>query len=143
MNAVGVAGGTTGDAPDRVPRRDLLSKQDFFRLLAAQLQYQNPFSPGGDTEFLSQMLQFTVMETLQQIDASVNSLNQKLEALQKTQQEAGLSAALNLLGRRVSVLPPGGQRLEGQVSGIRLKDGLPVLLVGEQEVHLGWLEGVR
>lgn len=42
----------------------LLDINDFFKLISAQLQNQSMFNPADDTQFMSQMAQFT---TLQQI----------------------------------------------------------------------------
>ncbi len=42
-----------------------LNTQDFLNLLVAQLTNQDAMNPTSDTEFISQMAQFTTLETMQ------------------------------------------------------------------------------
>ncbi len=44
-----------------------LSMNDFFTLLAAQLQYQDPTQPTDNSQFMSQMAQFAELEQVQDI----------------------------------------------------------------------------
>ena len=37
---------------------DVLGKEDFLKMLTAQMQYQNPLDPMNDQEFIGQMTQF-------------------------------------------------------------------------------------
>lgn len=50
-----------------------VSMQDFFTLLAAQLQNQNMLEPVGDTEFLSQMAQFSALSATQGLNSSFSN----------------------------------------------------------------------
>ncbi len=47
-----------------------LDKMAFLKLLVAQLQHQDPLNPMEDTEFVSQLAQFTSLETLNNIPNS-------------------------------------------------------------------------
>jgi len=51
-----------------------LSMQDFFKLLAAQLQNQNVLDPVDNTEFLSQMAQFSSLSAMQELSSNFNNL---------------------------------------------------------------------
>ena len=47
-----------------------LGRDAFLRLLVAQLQHQDPFNPMSDTEFVSQLAQFSSLEQMQQMNES-------------------------------------------------------------------------
>mgnify|MGYP000904972908 CR=1 FL=1 len=51
-----------------------ITMQDFFTLLAAQLKNQNMLNPVEDTEFLSQMAQFSSLAAMQELSDSFSSL---------------------------------------------------------------------
>jgi flagellar basal-body rod modification protein FlgD len=48
-----------------------LGKDDFFKLFLAQLQNQDPTQPLDDKEFLAQLAQFTMIDTLEQVKSSL------------------------------------------------------------------------
>lgn len=50
-----------------------LSMQDFFSLLSAQLQNQNMMDPVSDTEFLSQMAQFSALTATQELNTGFSN----------------------------------------------------------------------
>lgn len=54
-----------------------LGKDAFLQLLVAQMKYQDPLNPTSDTEYVSQLAQFSQLETLQNL-ASTNENTQML-----------------------------------------------------------------
>jgi flagellar basal-body rod modification protein FlgD len=52
-----------------------LGKQDFLKLLMAQLQNQDPMKPMDDTQMIAQMAQFSALEASQQLNATTQSSN--------------------------------------------------------------------
>jgi flagellar basal-body rod modification protein FlgD len=48
-----------------------LGKDDFFKLFLAQLKNQDPTQPMDDKEFLAQLAQFTMIDTLEQVKSSL------------------------------------------------------------------------
>ncbi len=50
----------------------VMGKEDFLTLLVAQLRHQDPLNPAESTEFTAQLAQFTSLEQLQNIDATLN-----------------------------------------------------------------------
>lgn len=71
-------------------------KLDFLKLLTAQLQYQDPLEPATNTEFTSQMAQFSSLDAQQQS----NSLLQQLLESQGTNQ---MNQAVSYIGKQVVV----------------------------------------
>ncbi|MCX6635772.1 MAG: hypothetical protein NT090_11935 [Acidobacteria bacterium] len=54
--------------------KDLVGKDDFLRLLVAQIRNQNPLNPADGVEFLTQLAQFTQLEELIGIRAQLEAL---------------------------------------------------------------------
>lgn len=50
----------------------LISSEGFLRLLAVQLSNQDCLNPTQDTEFISQMAQFTSLQAMQEVSQAVN-----------------------------------------------------------------------
>ena len=94
--------GITGLATSPGETRDTkeLGKDAFMQLLITQLTHQNPLEPMENTEFISQLAQFSTLE-LQQNMASA------MELMALTQTAATNSQMINLIGKRVIV--PGSE----------------------------------
>lgn len=73
-----------------------LGKDDFLMLLVTQLNNQNPLDPQSNTEFVSQLAQFSSLESLSNISASMDSLLGSYQSSQALQ-------ASSLVGRSVMV----------------------------------------
>jgi flagellar basal-body rod modification protein FlgD len=94
-----------------------LGKDDFLKLLMTQLTHQDPSQPMSDTEFISQMAQFSSLEQMTNMSEGFKQLNQILSSGQ----------ALTLLGRKVEI-GKGGQAIEGTVDAVSGQQN-PQLLV--------------
>ncbi len=82
-----------------------MGKDDFLKLLVAQLQHQDPLNPADPTEFTSQLSEFSSLEQL-------FSVNEQLGRLAGNQGDLERLSALSLIGREV-VSQGGSFRLEG------------------------------
>lgn len=71
-----------------------MGKEDFLKLLVAQLQHQDPLNPADPTEFTSQLAQFGQLEQL-------TNANKSLEQLGRMSGEMEKMSALNLIGQDV------------------------------------------
>lgn len=71
-----------------------LGKNDFLKLLVAQLQHQDPLSPQDGQEFAAQLAQFSSLEQL-------TNINETLEASQAFDLALSNSSMVNLIGKTV------------------------------------------
>jgi flagellar basal-body rod modification protein FlgD len=90
---------------------DELTQSDFIELLVAQVKHQDPTKPMDPGEFMSQLTQSSMVNGINELQKSFDSLATKLTSDQSLQ-------AAGLVGK--SVLLPGGQGLlttGGDISG--------------------------
>lgn len=83
-----------------------LGKDDFLKLLVTQLQNQDPLKPMDNTEFISQMAQFSSLEQMQ-------NMNQSMTALQAT----------TMIGTAVTWNDDQGNQLVGVVNSVSIANG--------------------
>lgn len=88
-----------GTYPDQnlntaLDKKQVLGKEDFLKLLVAQLQNQNPLNPSDPTEFTAQLAQFSSLEQLFAINTNLAQLSTSNAELEKL-------SALSLIGKEI------------------------------------------
>lgn len=96
-----------------------LSMDDLLKLLMTELTYQDPLKPVDNKEFLTQMAQFSSLDTTRQ-------LNENIERLIGSQ---ALNQTAGLLGRTIDALAEDGGILSGQVTALKLVAGAPEITI--------------
>ena len=96
-----------------------LGKDDFLKLLVAQLQNQDPTSPMENTEFISQMAQFSSLEQMTNMSSSFGKLASYITSTE----------AASTLGKRVE-LNIGDTTTIGTVDGITRGENPQILVNG-------------
>ena len=91
-----------------------LGKNEFFKILAAQLQNQDPTSPASNTEFIAQLAQFSSLEQLQTIASSISSIS--------VMQSAGLIG-------KTAVAEMDGTSITGKVESILIQDSVSYAVI--------------
>lgn len=110
-----------------------LGQQQFLDLLVTQLRNQDPLEPVEQTEFISQLAEFSVLE-------GVQTLNAQFDDMLKLQQ---LSDGADLVGKTVEFISPTTGELEqAQVEEARVLDGRIMLTAGVDVVSLDQVTGV-
>jgi len=102
-----------------------MGKDEFLKMLVAQLKYQNPLDPASGTDFAAQLAQFSSLEQLTNLNDNINSFVMNTSTLQ----------AVNLIGKEVSA-GEGESQVKGTVTAVSFSNGSVYLTVGEQEVAL-------
>jgi flagellar basal-body rod modification protein FlgD len=119
---------STGTAPTSTTGNSKLGKQDFLKLLMAQLQNQDPMKPMDDTQMIAQMAQFSALEATQSLQATMQATNNM-----QTVAQAGA-----LIGRYVQSNQADGTSILGAVTGVNFTttDGVtsPTLVVNGKDV---------
>lgn len=77
-------------------QKKTLGQEDFLKLMTTQLQYQDPFKPMENGEFLGQMAQFSTVSSIQDLQSSFAAMAGSMQSSQALQ-------AGGLIGRSVLV----------------------------------------
>ncbi|GII26162.1 flagellar hook capping FlgD N-terminal domain-containing protein [Planosporangium mesophilum] len=110
-----------------------LGKDDFMKLLVAQLRYQDPSSPSDPSAFMAQTAQFTMLEKL-------TNLADAQQQLVAAQLQFGAS---NLVGKTVSYVGADGTETTGVVTAATFTGSNPTVRVGDTDVPLSSVKEVR
>lgn len=73
-----------------------LGKNEFMKLLVAQMNNQNPLEPQDNTEFIAQLAQFSTVEGIENMNSSMDDMSAGLKSSQALQ-------ASSLVGQQVVV----------------------------------------
>ncbi|MGO8700726.1 MAG: flagellar hook capping FlgD N-terminal domain-containing protein [Limisphaerales bacterium] len=103
-----------------------LNQADFLNLLVTQMSSQDPLNPESDTDFAAQLAQFSALQTAQNTQTDLQSMQ-----------------AVSLIGQNVTLLPSAGSaEASGTVSAMTINSGTPELVVNGQTYSLSQLAAV-
>ena len=103
-----------------------LTQANFLQLLVTQMSSQDPLNPQSDTAFAAQLAQFSALQQSQ-------AMEQNMSILQ----------ANSMIGEMVTVNPTGGANpVSGQVSGVEIQSGTPVVVVNGQSFNLSQVTAI-
>jgi len=121
--AAGTQTGTDNSIP--VPTQ-MLSQQDFLKLLVTQMTSQDPLKPTDAQDLLSQMTQFSTLN-------ANNALQTQLGQMQNLNE---FSEAGNLLGKQVMLQVSDTGTAQGVVTGVDTSGSVPQIIVNGQSYSL-------
>lgn len=119
---------TTSTKKDSVGKNDL-GKDAFLQLLVTQMQNQDPLNPSSDTEYISQLAQFSSLEEMENLNSVMAN-----------------QTAFGLVGRNVimSIDNKGGTlgTVAGYVDYVEIKDGKAYLSINGESYSIDYLDTV-
>ena len=111
-----------------------LGKDDFFKLMIAQMQNQDPLNPVDNEQFLAQLAQFSSLEQMQ-------NLNQNFSSLADSSR---LGNTIGLIGKEVLYFnQETAEDSKGIVQQITLAEDQTMLLINGSEVPLSQVLAIR
>ena len=96
--------------------RNALAKDDFLKLLVAQLRNQDPMNPASNQEFAAQLAQFSSLEQLQQM---TSYLEESVESNKLLGQAITNNVATSYIGKDIHAVGNTLQLVEGEDVAIR------------------------
>jgi len=125
ITAAGANPNTVASAKSPTGAMQALGKDVFLKLLVTQLRYQDPLKPQDNSAFVAQMAQFTSLEQLQNVNATLT----QLVTLQSKDTTNVISHAPAYLGLTVTVAGENGEPVSGTVSAVEYEQGKPFLVI--------------
>src|SRR3954463_768243 len=115
---------TATAAPSSTKKADpVLGKDDFLKLMVAQMKNQDPMNPADDKDNIAQMAQFSSLEQITNLATATQDLANKMSLTQN----------IGLLGHTVTYTGANGTAVSGTVDGMNLdKTGAATLSVAGQ-----------
>lgn len=110
---------------------DALGRDEFLTLLVAELQYQDPLNPMDNTDYVTQLAQFSELQEIRNLS----------EATTQASLLSVASSTAAMIGRTVVAEVTDAETEEtttvtGEVAGVRLEDGVPTLTVNGADITL-------
>ncbi|TKD70550.1 flagellar hook assembly protein FlgD [Pseudalkalibacillus hwajinpoensis] len=94
---------------------EILGKDDFLKILVAQLSNQDPMKPMQDTEFIGQMAQFSSLEQITNMNSSMNKFFDR-------QLQSSMTDHAHLIGKSVE-WSENNEVASGNVQAVVYKEG--------------------
>ena len=116
-------------ANSKTENKNSLDKDAFLKLLVTQMQYQDPMEPTSNTEYMSQMAQFSSVEQMQNLTSTITS-----------------GQSMSLTGQYVILNVPDAVGNIDQVSGlvdyVTVQDGKTYFHIGDDYYPSDYLDSV-
>lgn len=120
IDPTGSSTSSSAASASRSKDNSILGKDDFLKLMMAQLQNQDPTAPTDSTQYTAQLAQFSTLEQITNLAATSSA-----SASNDYDQQA-----VNLIGKTVSYVDNNGATKTGAVSSVTFTSTGPALTIG-------------
>ena len=115
----------------------------FLQLMLTQLENQDPTSPMENTEWLSQLAQYSSLEQMTAMNSNMESISTSLNNLSSdVGVNAVISQTLSLVGKDVTVKTETGD-IKGTVSEAKFDGGAGFIKVGDSYYSIANITSIR
>jgi flagellar basal-body rod modification protein FlgD len=123
-NSTASSAATSSKTGSKIGAAAGMGKDDFMKLLMEQLKNQDPMKPMEDKEFITQLAQFSSLE-------SIDALTEQMEALTGSQM---LVQAATLIGKPATAKLTSGEVVTGTISQVKMIDGKPTAVINGKDI---------
>lgn len=92
---------------DKGPKSNELGRNEFLKLLVAQMNNQNPLEPQDNSEFVAQLAQFSAVEGMENLNGTVDDMASKLRSSQALQASSMVGQSVIVPGNEYGLLQNG------------------------------------
>lgn len=133
-------------------RRNPSSKTDdknmFLNLMLQQLQNQDPTEPTSNTEWLSQLAQYSSLEQMTSMNEGLGNVMGYIQAMYADMcASSEISQTLSLIGKEVTIQDPedkeGKTKITGTVSEASFEDGIGKVKINDKYYSIANIIAVR
>jgi flagellar basal-body rod modification protein FlgD len=124
---------TSAQSTDGANKVASLGKDDFLKLLVAQLQHQDPMAPTDNAEYMGQLAQFSTLEQITNVG----------EEMKRMRASSQVDQAVAMIGKNVGYLLADGTAAQGLVEAVSIDEGEINLKVGGVEISPSAVTSVR
>ena len=122
---------TSASTTSTVTSNTTLGKEDFLKLLVAQMQNQDPLNPTDNKDSIAQLAQFSSLEQMNNIATSMDALNKSMTFFS---QQSALTQGSAMIGKWASGMDTDGvTKIEGTVEAVKWLDGDPKLQIRKED----------
>lgn len=115
----------------------------FLQLMLAQLENQDPTQPMENTEWLSQLAQYSSLEQMTAMNENMENITANLDTMSANMgTNAVISQTLSLVGKDVTVLTESGE-VTGSVEEAKFDGGAGYIKIGEKYYSIGNITSIR
>ena len=133
-------------------KRNVSTKTDdknmFLNLMLQQLQNQDPTEPTSNTEWLSQLAQYSSLEQMTSMNEGLGNVMGYIQALYADMGASSeISQTLSLIGKEVTIKDPedkeGNTKITGTVSEASFEDGTGKVKINDKYYSIANIIAVR
>lgn len=127
---------------------DMTDKNMFLKLMLKQMEYQDPTEPTSNEEWLSQMAQYSSLESAQNTQSAIEKLSSLVSDLSDAYStSAGITQTLSLLGKEVTIIDPedstGETKITGKVEEASFEKGIGCVTVNGKTYPIAYITSVK